>query len=194
MPQEKDLKRLVRERMQTTGERYTTARVAIVGSLEPTVAPSRTARLTELVQLLANKGTRIEAIRELMGGITATELRGIDELPHDTFDALLTGLRDPMSTVRWWCIQLLDHVADERALWAVADLLDDPVARVRRNAVHALGCIPCKPKAGPLPPDLLNRVAQIAASDPSEKVRREAAYALACRVGPGGIEPPTKRL
>lgn len=52
----------------------------------------------------------------------------------------------------------------------------------RRNAVHALGCVACKPEAElALPDDLTERVARMAADDPSPKVRLEAAHALECR-------------
>ncbi len=188
MPQNKDLKRLVRKRMEETGEPYTAALLAIVGPPDPmTTIPisteRRRARLAELVQLLCDKHERVEAIRELVGGVTATELRSV-EMPDDTYQALVDGLRDPRPPVRYWCAQLLDHVPDERALYAVVPLLDDPVDRVRRIAVHTLGCVACKPGANvDLPPDLVERIAQMAQADPSRKVRGEAAYALACRRG-----------
>jgi HEAT repeat protein len=194
MPQNKDLKRLVRDRMKLTGEAYTAALLAVVGPPEPATSPPmsterRRARLAELVQLLASKDDRIEAIRELMGGVTATEMRSV-ELPEDTYQAIVDGLRDPRPPVRFWCVQLLDHVPDERAVHAVVPLLDDPVDRVRRNAVHALGCIACKPDAEvDLPPSLLERIAHLAQTDPSRKVRGEAAHALACRRG----EVPVRR-
>lgn len=181
MPQHKDLKRLVRQRMAETGERYTTALLAVVGPPAESAEP-RPERLAELVRLLADKRQRIEAIRELIGGITATELRAIERVPEDTLAALVAGLADPHPKIRYWCAQLLDHVADERALRAVVPLLDDPVDRVRRIAVHTLGCVACKPSADPeLPPDLMERLVAISQTDRSPKVRREAAYALACR-------------
>lgn len=186
MPQDKDLKRLVRRRMAETGEPYTKALLAIVGPPPESdlAAPvDRSRRLAELVQMLADKGQRIEAIRELVGGVTATEMRAI-ELPDDRYDVIVAGLTDPHPKVRWWCIQLLDHVPDERALRAVVPLLDDPVDRVRRNAVHALGCIACKPGAEPdLPVELVDRIERMVREDPNAKVRREAAHALACRRG-----------
>ncbi len=137
--------------------------------------------LDDLVQLLANKSRRIQAIIDLVGGITATQMRTA-QVPDDVFEALVRGLGDRNPKVRWWCVQLLDHVPDERALWAVVPLLDDPVDRVRRNAVHALACIACKPTAdAPLTAKLLERIEALATGDRSAKVRREAAYALSCR-------------
>lgn len=182
MPQNKDFKRLVRQRMAETGEPYTTARVLIVGGSAPATAPGRHVGPTDLVQRLADKGERVEAMRALMGGVTATELRSIRRLPDDVLAALVAGLHDTHPPVRYWCVQLLDHVPDERALAAVAQLLDDPVDRVRRVAVHALGCAACKPTADAgVPRELLDRLRVIAAGDPSAKVRREAELALACR-------------
>jgi hypothetical protein len=184
MPKDKDLKRIVRERMGVTGERYTTARLAITGPLLDQPDLTRRARLDALVQLMADKHQRIDAIVELLGGVTATDLRNLPPLAEDAFEALVRGLADPKPPVRWWCIQLLDHVPDPRALAAVARLLEDPVPRVRRNAVHALGCVACKPDAADqLPAELLDRIAAMADDDPNRKVRAEAAYALACRTG-----------
>jgi len=77
---------------------------------------------------------------------------------------------------------VLDHVPDERAVLAVADLLNDPVPRVRRNAAHALGCVACKPGwSGGLPPHVTSQLLTMAAEDPNPKVRNEAVLALACR-------------
>jgi hypothetical protein len=77
---------------------------------------------------------------------------------------------------------ILDHVANERAIAAIVPLIDDPVPRVRRRAVHALGCLGCKPTAGPLPPiGILDRITRQAENDTNQKVRGEACLALAYR-------------
>jgi HEAT repeat protein len=80
--------------------------------------------------------------------------------------------------IRWWCIQLLDHVPDRRAITAItaiAGMLDDPVPRVRRNAAHALGCVACKPEwSGGLPAEIVSKLGSIAKDDPNHKVRAEA--------------------
>jgi hypothetical protein len=54
------------------------------------------------------------------------------------FHALLRGLIHENPVVRWRSVQLVDHGADVRAIKAPVPVLDDPVPRVRRNAVHAL--------------------------------------------------------
>jgi HEAT repeat protein len=134
----------------------------------------------ELVQRFASKVERTEAIRALVGGVTATELRSVT-LTDAAYDALLDGLTDPKPQIRWWCVQLLDHLPDDRAVGALAGMLDDPVPRVRRNAAHALGCVACKPAwTGALPAGTADKLVDLAAHDPSAKVRREARLTLAC--------------
>jgi len=55
----------------------------------------------------------------------------------------------------------------------------DPVDRVRRNAVHALGCRVCKPTtAAGLDSTVIERLRSVALSDPNPKVRHEASAAL----------------
>ncbi len=133
----------------------------------------------ELVQQLASKRERNAAIRALVGGLTATELRSV-RVDDATIEALARGLADPNPVVRWWCVQLLDHVPDPRAIDLIVPLLDDPVPRVRRDAVHALGCAVCKPTADIcLSPETRARIRQLAESDPNGKVRDEASRLLA---------------
>jgi hypothetical protein len=53
------------------------------------------------------------------------------------------------------------------------------VPRVRRNAVHALGCVACMPGwREALPVDVREKLERLATADPNEKVRREAALTL----------------
>lgn len=136
-------------------------------------------RERELVQRLGSTADRVDAMRALAGGVSATELRRA-RVSDRAFEALREGLADPNPQVRWWCIQVLDHVPDERAIPAIAATLDDPVPRVRRNAAHALGCDACKPTwCGELSTDIRQRLADMAANDPNAKVRAEARHALA---------------
>jgi hypothetical protein len=135
-----------------------------------------------LVQQFGQRGNEVEALRGLAGCVTATYLREAQLTPA-AFDAVVDGLADKNPRVRWWCVQVLDHVPDPRAVEAIANLLDDPVPRVRRNAAHALGCVACKPEwSGTLPPQVIEKLIGLAAQDPNMKVRSEAAYALSCRV------------
>ena len=71
------------------------------------------------VQEFGERGREIEALRGLAGGVTATHLR-VTELTEGAFDAVAEGLADPNPRIRWWCVQVLDHVPDRRALEAIA--------------------------------------------------------------------------
>jgi HEAT repeat protein len=134
----------------------------------------------DLVQLFGDKGSELDALRGLTGGVSATHLRTA-HLSDDAFDAVIGGVSDENPRVRWWCVQVLDHIPDVRAVSAITSALDDPVPRVRRNAAHALGCLACKPEwDGALPTAAFERLEQIAVEDPSPKVRREAVAALLC--------------
>ena len=92
--------------------------------------------------------------------------------------AAVEGLRHPEPPVRRGCVDFLDHHADNGCAGDLRRVaLDDPIPRVRRFAVHALGCVRCK--TSPLDMDLVEFLAMVAGrSDESAKVRREAIYAL----------------
>lgn len=92
--------------------------------------------------------------------------------------AAVEGLRHPDSPVRRGCVDFLDHHADDGCADDLRQVaLHDPVPRVRRFAVHALGCVRCK--TSPLDMGLVEFLAMVAArGDESPKVRREAIYAL----------------
>jgi HEAT repeat protein len=138
-------------------------------------------REREIVQLFASKSRESDALQRLVGGVTATHLRTV-KLNAPTFEALVAGLSDPNPRVRWWCVQVLDHVPDDRATTALLAALDDPVARVRRNAVHALGCVACKPGwDGDLPDAAREKLTSMIATDANAKVRLEAQRTLTCR-------------
>ena len=134
-----------------------------------------------LVEQLASKSQRIAVTRALLGGVNARELRSV-RVTDAAFEALVAGLAHLNPQVRWWSIQLLDHCSEVRAIDAIVPPLDDPVPRVRRNAVHALSCRACKPAwSGTLDATVSKRLAVLAESDPNPKVRAEATVALACR-------------
>jgi HEAT repeat protein len=99
-------------------------------------------------------------------------------------DALIAGLAHRHPRVRQWCTALLDHHADERCLPGLLRLLEDPVAGVRRHALHSIGCQPCKPV--PLAIDVAPLLLDLATRDRSVRVRRAAAHLLGC-------QPPDRR-
>ena len=70
-------------------------------------------RHDELIELLANKHRRNEAILALVGAINGSDLRKV-ELTAEARAALIAGLRHENALVRWWCLQLIDHLADGR--------------------------------------------------------------------------------
>jgi hypothetical protein len=101
-------------------------------------------RFPELIEAFADSSRRNQAIVELVGAINANDLRRVQVHPAAKA-ALIAGLDHPNAKVRWWCLQLMDHLADESYLQPIISRLSDPVAKVRRHAIHALSCGACKP-------------------------------------------------
>ena len=89
-------------------------------------------------------------------------------------DGLLEGLAQPQPRVRFDCAAALDHLADERCTAALTKLLSDPVPRVRRAALHSLGCDACKPTPLKRGGDLATLLSEMALHDSSVRVRRAA--------------------
>jgi RimJ/RimL family protein N-acetyltransferase len=135
-------------------------------------------RYTELVEAFADSARRNAAIVELVGAINAGDLRRVQVSP-EARAALVAGLDHPNAKVRWWCLQLMDHLADESYLEPILSKLSDPVAKVRRHAIHALSCAACKPNRQALEVEIEAALRDVVASDPDEKVREEARRALA---------------
>ncbi len=135
---------------------------------------------TELVDQLADKENRNETIIALVGAINARDLAQVT-LEPEAKAALIQGLQHGNAKVRWWCLQLMDHLADESFIPAILPLLDDPVGKVRRHAVHALTCDVCKPdRCGlALSTSVRTRIAEVARVDVDERVREEARVGLA---------------
>jgi hypothetical protein len=60
---------------------------------------------------------------------------------------LFAGLEHPAWRVRYVCLRVLDHtIVDDETRVRVLDSLRDPHRKVRRAALHLLGCEPCKPE------------------------------------------------
>jgi HEAT repeat protein len=89
-------------------------------------------------------------------------------------DALIAGLSHPDWRVRKECAGLMDHLADEHCIEPLRRALRDPIAGVRRLAIHALGCQPCKP--APLQEDIVGLLIERALSDANIRVRRVAVH------------------
>ena len=133
----------------------------------------------QLVVRLGDKTRRNDTIRALVGGLTATELRRVKVSP-DAKVALIRGLKHRNSKVRWWCIQLMDHIADESYLHPLLDAAyTDPTPKNRRHAIHALACEKCKPDGCRLRIDIRDDLRRILSTDPDVSVRETARHELA---------------
>ncbi len=100
----------------------------------------------------------------------------------DGLGAVVSGLVDGFAhakpRVRFDCAGALDHMADERSAGPLRRLLDDPVPRVRRAAMHSLSCDACKLSPLTHGDDLVPKLIDMARHDPSVRVRRAAVPAL----------------
>jgi hypothetical protein len=67
-----------------------------------------------LVRGFGQRGREVDSLRGLTGGVTATHLRSA-VLIDSAFAAVIEGLEDSNARVRWWCVQVLDHVPGCRA-------------------------------------------------------------------------------
>ena len=93
-------------------------------------------------------------------------------------DTLILGLEHPQPAVRYCCAGALDHFGDERCVEPLRRLVADPVPRVRRVALHALGCDACKLMPWPRDCDAIVLFIDRALNDTSITVRRHAASEL----------------
>ena len=131
----------------------------------------------KLIDAFADPKRRNQAIVDLVGAINANDLRRVRVKP-EARAALISGLDHPNAKVRWWCLQLMDHLADESYLDPMLTKLSDPVAKVRRHAIHALSCGVCKPNRQPLAVRIEAALVRALQSDPDRRVRQEAREGL----------------
>ena len=131
----------------------------------------------DLIEALADAKRRNPAIVELVGAINAHDLRRVVVTPGAKA-ALIAGLAHPNAKVRWWCLHLMDHLADESYQGPILSMLSDPGAKVRRHAIHALSCGACKPQRQPLTVRIESELHSILDSDPDPRVREEARQGL----------------
>lgn len=92
--------------------------------------------------------------------------------------ALRAGLHHDHVMVRRACAGILDVLVDEASVMELVAALDDPDTEVRRRALHALACDPCK--AGECRPadDLFVPRGLALLDDPDPDVRAGAVDAL----------------
>jgi HEAT repeat protein len=122
----------------------------------------------------------LEWANRLLGKRELEALRERGETPPAK--TLLAALSHSSPRVRYECLGLLDHLADGDCVAAMICATEDPVPRVRRMAVHALGCQGCKSSA--LCAELSSVFLPIAERDPVWRVRQEAVLSIA-------QQPPT---
>lgn len=91
-------------------------------------------------------------------------------------EAAIRGLRHPSPVVRRYAADLMDHFGDDTCVPPLLELLNDPVPKVRRQAVHSLSCQRCK--TTPLSIDYTDILIDKMLNDPNQRVRSEAAYGL----------------
>lgn len=90
--------------------------------------------------------------------------------------AVRAGLGHANADVRAYCAQALDRLVDEASFPDLVQLLDDPDARVRWHALHALACDRCKETAcRPSKAEVLGPAIRCLRDDPSRHVRAVAA-------------------
>ncbi|HTR63606.1 MAG TPA: HEAT repeat domain-containing protein [Candidatus Binataceae bacterium] len=102
---------------------------------------------------------------------------------HDAGKAAVPAVRDGLShpnpSVRQFCAAFIDAHWDESALQRLILTLHDPKLKVRKAAVHSLGCDRCK--GGQNPIDVLPHLEERIREDKSIKVRRMAVQTLAAQ-------------
>ena len=131
----------------------------------------------ELVAAFADATRRNDAIVALVGAINARHLRTA-RVSAEAKAALIAGLEHTNAKVRWWCLQLMDHLADESYVQPILSKLADPVAKVRRHAIHALSCAACKPDRRRMEIQVGEALRRVLETDPDQRVRAEARQAL----------------
>jgi len=119
-------------------------------------------------------------------------LRWLDTAPRDRTDrrrldapvlALqTTAVADPDPFRRARCLAVLDHVANETSTHVFLTALDDPVADVRRHAVHGLTCERCRTTDLCLV-DVVPAVTSALAFEPDAEIRHQLVTVLG-RLGP----------
>ncbi len=94
MPSQKDLKKIVRARMQKTGEAYTAARLHIVRKKEVPVAPVPDYALAGMSHEAVKKATG----RDWKEWVSTLDAAGCREKPHSEIVAIVSSLGTP----NWW--------------------------------------------------------------------------------------------
>ena len=117
-----------------------------------------------LVSCLGDPQRAVAAYRELL------------RRTEDAVGAIRVGLHHENPAVREGCCRLLDHLVDTDSMGELIAMADDPDARVRIAAFHALACDRCKgDTCAPGADRVLEPALRHLASDPDPHVRAMAA-------------------
>ncbi|MEU6235153.1 HEAT repeat domain-containing protein [Kitasatospora sp. NPDC047058] len=117
-----------------------------------------------LVSYLGDPQRTVAAYRELL------------RRKEDALGAIRAGLSHEDAAVREGCCRLLDHLVDSGSMGRLIAMADDPDARVRIAAFHALACDRCKgDTCAPGADRVLDPALHHLASDPDARVRAMAA-------------------
>jgi HEAT repeats len=95
---------------------------------------------------------------------------------QDATGAIRAGLQHEDPAVREGCCRLLDHLIDTDSMGQLIAMADDPDARVRTAAFHALACDRCKgDTCAPGADQVLEPALRHLTADPDPHVRTMAA-------------------
>ncbi|WP_438484030.1 HEAT repeat domain-containing protein [Streptomyces sp. S186] len=107
---------------------------------------------------------------------TVAAYRALLRRGRPALSAIRAGLRDADPAVREGCCRLLDHLVDTESMGELIAMADDPDARVRIAAFHALACDRCKgDSCAPGADRVLAPALDHLTSDPDPHVRAMAA-------------------
>ncbi len=94
----------------------------------------------------------------------------------------VAALSHPDLAVRRFCLFLLDHYASDASSDTFRRALRDPVASVRKAALHGLACEACRYEDICVP-DVVTDLVEILTADPNAEVRHKSVAALARFIG-----------
>jgi HEAT repeat protein len=119
-----------------------------------------------------------EALVEALGDPqrTTSAYRALLRRGHDAVTAIRDGLQHENPAVREGCCRLLDDLVDTESMNQLVAMADDPDAKVRIAAFHALACDRCK--SGTCAPGatlVLEPALRHLHDDPDPRVRARAA-------------------
>lgn len=145
---------------------------------------SRMQERADRVLSLCRRGAVMEVLEEFQA-VHSTDLQMIRTFLWESgeyervVEVILEGLKLPDAKWRYEAVGMVDRFGDDRCVEPLSRLLTDPVPRIRRMALHSLGCQHCKITPLQSCTDYLPQIIEVSLHDPSVQVRRHAVYTLA---------------